>query len=372
MNKDNTGEGGVNGALNTSLDTQKWFSEAGWSGNPFTLNIIPEIFVGFPRQKSEIESHLKLGHKFALVMGPPGTGKTNLLKHMEKAFSRDFHVIYFPKPPPGSELLDVFLKEFQPPFLDRLLRKKHGLSGLHEHIRKTMKRKVLVLFDEAHEAETEVLMWIRTWTDQIEGFHVIFAGLEVFEEKLRQELETLSTRINTKVLLDALSEEETKQLIRNRIERHSGKGTEPFTDRCIEEIYQQTGGIPREILKACDTLIRKAMSEGKMIIDTMEEERDEEPQLKDMMRRLPFKQREILKILAEQEEMTPADIAEKLKGSMGMERFRKTYMTDQHAIRSMNNILNRLMEDGYVDRREWGKGFAYSLVVRVRNMFIEK
>ena len=343
----------------------KWLKEVGWLQNPFTLNIIPSIFVGFEPQRRDIENHLQLGHKFAFISGGPGTGKTNFLKNLESSLELKYHVVYFPKPPPKEEVLESLINEFPPSLFDRVFRKKYTMSTLHEFIKKRMKKPVLLLVDEAHEADTEVLMWLRTWVDQVDGLHAIFAGLDMFEEKLRQELETLATRINTKVVLEALSEEQTRSLIKNRIEHFKGTGINPFTEDCIKEVYSQTGGIPREVLKACDALVRRAIERNERVIGVTEQEEEEEPLLKDMLRRLPFKQRELIKLLSEVEEMTPADIAKTVK-----ERGWK-YKSEQDATRSVNNILNRLMEDGYVERREWGKGYAYRLSTRTKNAFIQ-
>ena len=71
-------------------------------------------------------------------------------------------------------------------------------------------------------------------------------------------------------------------------------------------------------------------------------------------------QRDIVEMLAHP--MTPGQIADSLDLAK--------YKSRQHAVRSMNNILKRLMEEGLVERVREDRAFVYQLVPSVRNIVI--
>ncbi|MFB6217331.1 MAG: BlaI/MecI/CopY family transcriptional regulator, partial [Candidatus Aenigmatarchaeota archaeon] len=171
--------------------------------------------------------------------------------------------------------------------------------------------------------------------------------------------------------LNTLSKEETEELIKRRVEKYGGSDFGPFSRECIDEIYERTGGFPREVLKLCDKLLNRAMEEGKHRIEDVgdiddgeETEEDSTPGNKrDLLKELPYKQKEIVELLAEEDELYPSEIAERL-GTEG-------YKTKQHAVRSINNILRRLIDEDLVERRSKGKGYIYSLNVKTKNLLVD-
>ena len=79
---------------------------------------------------------------------------------------------------------------------------------------------------------------------------------------------------------------------------------------------------------------------------------------------LPYKQKNILEVLVKDDWLTPAALAD----IIGI----KNYKSRSHAIRSINNILHRLMLEGYVQRESRGKAYMYALTPKVRTLFVEK
>ena len=127
--------------------------------------------------------------------------------------------------------------------------------------------------------------------------------------------ETLDQRITTRITLNSLTESETSDLIRKRIESVGGPGIKPFTEAAVSKIYQKTGGFPRSILKECDRLVN---SIDRSIIDAPDIEITPEvpqsnvrldqphvtfspkPPSEDQLKQLPYKQRKILEIHSKQ------------------------------------------------------------------------
>lgn len=351
-------------------EVNDWFEEVGLEGNPFTLDITPSMFVGYDDQLKKLTYHIEENHKFALITGATGSGKTTLLGLIQNSFGEDFESMYLSKPPNTGEIVDIFMEEYPPSFFQRIFGLNVSLHDLPDYLNKKIGDRLLIMVDEAHEADIETLQWLRTITDQVEKSQLIMAGLPSFDEKLNENLETLKSRITTRIDLTTLSEDEVRELIKKRVRKHGGEGFGPISRECVDEVYERTGGFPREVLKLCDRLLNRAMENGETKIETTgdvtreEEGRDRTPgSKKDLLKELPYKQREIVEVLAGEDELYPSDIAERL-GTEG-------YKTKQHAVRSVNNILRRLIEEDLVERRRKGKGYIYSLNVKTKNLLVE-
>jgi len=357
------------------------FSKFNWKENPFILKIDPKLFVGYEDQVKAALKHIENKHKIALITGRTGSGKTTFLKWIEMNY--DTAKLYVSKPPAKAEdFVSLFTDIFGFSLWERILRRKPTLYTLPRYINKKLKGNHLVfLLDEAHETEKEVLEWLRVLTDQIETVSLIIAGMPILEQKIKTELETLDQRITTRITLTALSESETKELIKKRIEDVGGKSVSPFTGEAVKKIHERTGGFPREVLKFCDRLVGSALEKGLDTISVRDIKEHKEielpkvrleepvitfmpkPPTEEQFRSLPYKQKTILELLSKRDWLTPRGIVD--------EADMKGYKSKGHAIRSVNNILKRLMLEGYIQRESRGKAFMYALTPKVKTLFVQ-
>ncbi|MBI4167823.1 MAG: AAA family ATPase [Candidatus Aenigmarchaeota archaeon] len=336
-----------------------------WKENPFSLKIFPQLFVGYSEELNTLVRSIENNEKVVMLIGPTGAGKTTLLKKLIETATSDYVVLYITKPPQDPiDFVGIFKTVLKPSFFDKLFsRDKITLYDLPSYVvRKLKNRKMVLLVDECHEAPIEVLEWVRTIADQINSLSVVMAGLPTLETMLELKLETLLNRVTVHIELTSLSREEVEELIRKRIEFAGGLGTGPFSREAIDVIYERTGGFPRNVLKMCDDLINQ--NKGKTpIIDKVTAESTTPPETApvniNFIETLPEKQKEILKILITGP-LNPTEIAEKI----GME----DYKTENHASRSVNNILRRLMDEDCLLREKRGKGFVYKLSPKVRTL----
>ena len=360
------------------------FQKFGWSQDPFVLKIDPKLFVGYEEQVKAILKHLDSRHKIAVLVGSTGAGKSHLLKWLEQEHDiKDCAKLYIAKPPlKPEEFVGIFTDIFGVSFLHKLTGRKPTLYNLPKYINGKLKgAHLLLMVDEAHETNKEVLEWLRVLVDQIDSVSLILSGLPVLEQNVRDQLQTLDQRITARITLTALSKEATKTLIQMRIESVGGTGIKPFTDSAIDSIYNRTGGFPREVLKMCDKLVNDAMEKNQDAIEAanieeykefpQESPLDEQvvafspkPPNEDQIANLPYKQKQILEALAKTDWLTPTDIVEQT-GDEG-------YATKGHAVRSINNVLHRLMMDGFVQRESRGKAFMYALTPKVKTVFVKQ
>lgn len=349
----------------------EYYSKFGWSSNPFTLNISPALMVGYSDQCNSLLSHVYNLHKFASIVGPTGSGKTTMLLWIRSQLMayKNFLPYYIPKPPRSSKnLVNIFKTIVGFNFLDKVRFKDLSLFDLSKFIQRKLKEKHLILLiDEAHEASIINLEWIRTLSDSIPNMTVILAALPIFEKNIETRLPTLFMRITTKTYLNNLSKPELESLVLKRIESVDGDGLKPFSSVSINRIYEITGGFPREVIKICDKLVKEAVSKN---ITTINESFVDQiihpvpvPLQVELQTTISKKQNEILKILNEEPNLTPSSLINHLDIS--------SYKNKNNAIRSINNILKRLLHDDLIQRKKLGNTYVYYLSPKAKTMFTE-
>ena len=342
-----------------SNDPNEWFKAIKWSKNPFILNILPELFVGYKYQSADLIRLIQERHKVILLVGPTGSGKTTLLEWLSESVDHNYDFLFIGKPPKKpEEFVDIFNEKY-PRFWRRRIKNIYQIPNfLNKRLRS---KHLVVLYDEAHESNMDVLEWLRVLSDQVENMSIVIAGLPVFEDHLSK-LETLRKRIMAKIELVSLTKEETEQMIKKRIRNAGGAGDE--LNNLIDVIYDRSGGFPREIIKFCNDAINESMKTGRPLTKELLVKEIPKEELKVSLRfldELSPTQREIVEMLVKP--MTPGQIA----NNLNLEK----YKSRQHAVRSMNNILKRLMEEGLVERVREERAFVYQLVPSIRNIVVK-
>jgi type II secretory pathway predicted ATPase ExeA len=343
----------------------------GLRGNPFVFRILPDLFVGYEKEVGSLIENVSNGCKFTLILGPTGSGKTTMMKNIINKIQGYGRVFYVPKPPNDPEgWKKIFAEVVRPGFFRRLFFrpkiKDITIYEVGEWINKRSRNKrMLLLVDECHESKRESLEWLRTLTDQVDNLSLVLAGLPAFEKRLMEELETFRRRIENRVELTNLTSPETRELIKKRVEWMGGEDVKPFTSNSVQFVYDRTNGFPREVLRVCSGLLQSALEKNISTIDTdflKESTGHDRRASMDSIEDLPYRQKHILQILSTGGDMTPSQIVRQ----MGPD----DYTDKGNAVRSVNNILRRLLGEKMVIRERKGKAYKYRIDPKLQTMFV--
>lgn len=233
--------------------------------NPFDLTPDPACFVPTP-QHNEALAALYYGvrrHKgFVVVTGEVGTGKTLMLRCLLRLLEESKDVAYayvFNSRLTPSEFLHYVLADFG--LRPAGKNKAEMLFELSQFLvsRGTRGQTTVLVIDEAHLLSQDLLEEIR-----------LLSNLETFDDKLLQivlvgqpeldlildsvDLRQLKQRIALRTHLTALSEEETRKYIVQRMQVASvdRERTSPFQDEAVSAIYRIARGLPRWINTLCE------------------------------------------------------------------------------------------------------------------------
>lgn len=360
----------------TESQIDEWMKRFGWERNPFNFRIYPELMIGYEGEADRIRSSLDSDSKFTLLLGETGAGKTNMLRSIEEEYGSQRPLYYMSKPPVTEADLLTYMRDevLEPGVIARLLN-SYSLYNIDDSLNKQFSDDLILLVDEGHEASTEVLEWLRTALDHIDSLSVVAAGLPSFEEKLREEVDTLYSRATEIVRLESLDKDHSIELVRKRIEQVGGSSIEPFTQAALLKIYEETGGFPREVLRVCNDCIITAAEEDKSIIDeddvatildessdeTNSEDSDIDAEEEDDTADTSAEEADDVKLTPKQQSVYEAvqAVGEATSGEVVDELGSEDYKSRSHAIRSINNILRRLVEQGVVERERRGRNYLY-------------
>jgi general secretion pathway protein A len=127
---------------------------------------------------------------------------------------------------------------------------------------------VVLAIDEAQLLVGQQFELIRQFlnfeTNTTKLITVVLAGQPELRNKLRLK-RALASRIAVNSTLDALTYEDTRELIRFRL-MVAGYKSEAFSDETCKAIYDRTLGVPREVVKTCGLALELARINGLTVV----------------------------------------------------------------------------------------------------------
>ena len=250
----------------------------GFNEAPFQLTPDPR-FLYMSSCHREAYAQLLIGLQmrkgFIVLSGEVGTGKTTLIRKLVEEVDLNvrlgliFHTLLSAK-----GLLQNICKEFGLE-TQGFTSKTDYVMALHDFLKETHASggTAVLIIDEAHNLKEDVLEEVRLLsnfeTSQQKLLQICLVGQPELIEKLsRPELRQLSQRISLRFSLSNLSEAETAEYIRYRL-NVAGMNIigELFTPAATAEVYRLTGGVPREINILCENALVLGYVKGCMEID---------------------------------------------------------------------------------------------------------
>jgi general secretion pathway protein A len=242
---------------------------AGYFGlqqTPFSIAPDPRYLLMSERHREALALLLygvQGGGGFVLLTGEIGAGKTTVCRCFLEQIPENCRVAYIfnPKLTVG-DLLKTICHEFQLEVRHEGIGPatiKDYLDPLNEyllHSHAAGQRNVLII-DEAQNLTPHVLEQLRLLTNletnERKLLQIVLIGQPELRAVLaRPELEQLAQRVIARFHLGALSEAETRQYVRHRMEVAGLKGPLPFSAEALARVHAITRGVPRRINLLCD------------------------------------------------------------------------------------------------------------------------
>lgn len=224
------------------------------SPNPNSLYVTPSLRGVLAKARFTINKRQGLT---CAALGDVGMGKSTVLRYLYGEYAAKDSCITTLIPTPKFPSLFSMLKYITSDFEIEPRRSFVAQQdALQEFLLRSYEegRNVVLFIDEAQLLDNQQLELIRGFlnfeTDEHKLIQIVLAGQLELRDKLSTEKnKALYSRISTYSMLDPLTPEETKAMIKYRCD-YAGIAN-PFTDEAMEMVFIKSKGVPRNILKLC-------------------------------------------------------------------------------------------------------------------------
>ncbi len=233
--------------------------------HPFS-NVVDSRFYFNSRQHSDAIVRLKHAidskRGLAVVIGEIGAGKTTLARKLLEELDENVYEAALLVVIHSSVSSEWLLKKFalQLGIADPKDSKVELLGQIYHKLYEIYEqgKTAVVLMDEVQMLKSREIMeefrgLLNMELPEGKMINLIFFGLGDMEEVLSLD-EPLKQRVSVRIRLTALSEEETRDYIRHRLNVAKAEGG-LFTPDAMKEVYRYSQGLPRLINTICDNAL---------------------------------------------------------------------------------------------------------------------
>ena len=240
---------------------------------PFSIAPDPHYLFMSERHREAL-AHLLYGLDggggFVLLTGEIGAGKTTVCRCFLEQIPANCNVAYIFNPKlTVAELLQAICDEFHVQVPPRAQTVKDYVDPLNAFLlaQHAAGRNNVLIIDEAQNLSADVLEQLRLLTNLETAERKLLQVVLIGQPELRgilarPELEQLAQRVIARFHLGALSESETAQYIRHRLNVAGLTGALPFDRAGLRLIHQLTRGVPRRINLLCDRALLGGYASG--------------------------------------------------------------------------------------------------------------
>ena len=205
-----------------------------------------------------IDRAVRRAEGIALVVGPPGTGKSLLLAKVAESVGEDFTVALLS----GARictrraLWQSILAEVGRPY--RGIDEADLRISLAELVRSlaVSGSGLVILVDEAHTLPLRLIEELRLLANMptpLPAVHIVLAGTTALEERIgSSKMESLAQRIAVRSYLEPLDHAETAAYLRTQTKAAGLDWDVCFEAGCDDAVYSLADGVPRLMNQICD------------------------------------------------------------------------------------------------------------------------
>lgn len=205
-----------------------------------------------------IDRSIRRAEGIALVVGPPGTGKSLLLAKVAESVGEDFTVALLS----GARictrraLWQSILAEIGRPY--RGIDEADLRISLAEVVRSLAAAGsgLVILVDEAHTLPLRLIEELRLLANTptpLPAVHIVLAGTTALEERIgSSKMESLAQRIAVRSYLEPLDHAETVAYLRTQTKAAGLDWDACFEAGCDDAVYSLADGVPRLMNQICD------------------------------------------------------------------------------------------------------------------------
>jgi len=270
----------------------------GFSESPFSLSPDPAFFYR-SEQHEEALANLVYGVQarkgFIVLSGEVGTGKTTMLECLRDYLEANYieFAFLFNSRINTEQFFEMIAYDLDLPCARTS--KTEVLFALNQLLVEQAQdgRTVVLIVDEAHNLEWEVLEEIRL-LGNLENrngklLQIILAGQPELDRKLdAPNLRQLKQRIILRCHLEQFTLRDAVEYIESRLERAGMPKQTVFSEELMAEIHLRAQGVPRVINAICDNLLLTAFALERKVTDLeMLEEVSQDMRLEWPGRRVP-------------------------------------------------------------------------------------
>ena len=218
-----------------------------------------------------IDRAIRRAEGIALVVGPPGTGKSLLLAKLAESEADDFSVALLC----GARICTR--RALWQSILAELGQAYRGIDeaelriAVVEMVRGQANRGsgLVILVDEAHTLPLRLIEELRMLANMptpLPAVHIVLAGTAALEERLgNAKMESFAQRIAVRAYLEPLDHAETVAYLRTQTRAAGLEWDALFEPGSDDAIYQAADGVPRLVNQVCDQAIVLAAGTGRRV-----------------------------------------------------------------------------------------------------------
>lgn len=255
----------------------------GFDKEPFSTSPDPDFFYSsreHERALTNVMIELRLRRGLSVVLGDVGTGKTTLsrkliqdLKNREDCL---FYIMLDPSFDDNTHFLRSLVRNFG--VLPDIQAQAASVTELREALERFLfqkgvveSRTVILIIDEAQKLNPNSLESLRVLlnyeTNTFKLLQLVLLGQSELVPTIRA-IPNFLDRISFKTVLDPLDFEETKEMIRFRIEQAGYRHRmDLFLEEALREMHAYTHGYPRQVTMLCHRALKEMLMKNKFVVD---------------------------------------------------------------------------------------------------------